>query len=78
MSVADSLQLLDWTARQTAPGKRGSMPPDAPPVLERLKLSPPVWCALWSATLLVCFRSWLVIRGSSIARAAIAPVAAST
>lgn len=46
MSVADFLQLLDWTARQTVPGKRDSTPPDAPPVLERLKLSPPVWCAL--------------------------------
>jgi hypothetical protein len=46
MSVADSLQLLDWTARQTVSRKRGSTPPDAPPVLERLKLSPPVWCAL--------------------------------
>jgi hypothetical protein len=46
MSVADSLQLLDWTARQTVPGKRGSAPLDAPPVQERLKLSAPVWCAL--------------------------------
>jgi hypothetical protein len=46
MSVADYLQLLDWTARQTVPGKCGSTPPDAPSVLERLNLSAPVWCVL--------------------------------
>ncbi len=46
MSVADSLRLLDRTARQTVPEKRRSTRLDAPPVLERLKLSPPVWCAL--------------------------------
>ncbi len=48
MSVTDYLQLLDWTARQTVPGKRGSTPVDTPPVLERLKLSPSVWCELVS------------------------------
>jgi hypothetical protein len=48
MSVTDYLQLLDWTARQTVPGKRGSTPLDAPPILERLKLSPTVWCELVS------------------------------
>ena len=48
MSVTDYLQLLDWTARQTVPGKRGATPVDTPPVLERLKLSPSVWCELVS------------------------------
>ena len=48
MSVADYLQLLDWTARQTVPGKCGSTPEDTPPILERLKLSPTVWCELVS------------------------------
>ena len=46
MSVTDYLQLLDWTARQVAPGKGGSTPTDAPPILERLKLSPTTWCEL--------------------------------
>ena len=40
MSVSAYLELLDWTARQPPAGKRGSTPPDAPPILERLKLSP--------------------------------------
>jgi hypothetical protein len=48
MSVTDYLQLLDWTARQTVLGKRGATPVDTPPVLERLKLSPSVWCELVS------------------------------
>jgi hypothetical protein len=48
MSVVDYLALLDWTARQTAPGKCGSTPVDSPPILERMKLSPTVWCELVS------------------------------
>jgi hypothetical protein len=48
MSVAEYLQLLDWTARQTAPGKRGSTPAETPPVLARLNLSPAAWCELVS------------------------------
>jgi REP element-mobilizing transposase RayT len=46
MSVGDYLELLDWTARQTAAGKRGSTPTDAPPILDRLKLSATTWCEL--------------------------------
>jgi hypothetical protein len=48
MSVVEYLELLDWTARQTAPGKRGSTPAGAPPILSRLKLSPTIWCELVS------------------------------
>ena len=48
MSAVDYLALLDWTARQTAPGKRGSTPSDTPPILERLKLPPSTWCELVS------------------------------
>ena len=48
MSVADYLQLLDWTARQTVPGKQGSTSPDTPPILARLKLSATTWCELVS------------------------------
>jgi len=48
ISVADYLELLDWTARQTVPGKRGSTPADAPPILERLQVSATTWCELVS------------------------------
>jgi len=44
VSVAAYLELLDWTARQTMPGKRGLTPSDAPPILERLKVSATTWC----------------------------------
>ncbi|HUG69858.1 MAG TPA: hypothetical protein VMM76_19050, partial [Pirellulaceae bacterium] len=40
------LQLLDWTARQMAPGKRGATPTDAPPIFERLSMSGETWCEL--------------------------------
>jgi len=43
MTLADYLQLLDWTGRQIRSGKRGSVPKAAPPVLERLNLSPDLW-----------------------------------
>jgi len=46
MSVMEYLELLDWTARHAAPGKRGSTPTDVPPILARLKLSPTTWCEL--------------------------------
>jgi len=38
MSIEDYLELLDWTARQVVPGKRGSTPSTLPPVLARLGL----------------------------------------
>ena len=46
ISLGDYLELLDWTARQTAPGKRGTTPADAPPIFERLSLSGETWCEL--------------------------------
>jgi hypothetical protein len=36
MSQGDYLELLDWTARQVAPGKRGTTPPSTPPLFQRL------------------------------------------
>jgi hypothetical protein len=36
-------QLLDWTGRQLKPGKRGAVSKFAPPILERLDLSPELW-----------------------------------
>ena len=44
--LGDYLELLDWTARQTAPGKRGTTPADAPPIFERLSMSAETWCEL--------------------------------
>jgi hypothetical protein len=36
LSRGDYLELLDWTARQVAPGKRGTTPPLTPPLFQRL------------------------------------------
>ncbi len=46
MTTADYLQLLDWTARQIVPGKRGSTPVDLPPIFQRLQISSEAWCEL--------------------------------
>ncbi|QDV22498.1 hypothetical protein [Aureliella helgolandensis] len=46
MSVQSYIELLDWTARQIVPGKRGSTSTAAPAVLERLQLDAPTWCEL--------------------------------
>ena len=43
MSLAEYLQLLDWTGRQLKPGKRGAVSKSAPAILERLELSPELW-----------------------------------
>ena len=48
MSTAAYIELLDWTARQLAPGKHGATPENSPPILERLKIEPNVWCELVS------------------------------
>jgi hypothetical protein len=43
MTLPEYLQLLDWTGRQLRPGKRGSIPKNAPPTLDRLNLSAELW-----------------------------------
>ena len=43
MSLAEYLELLDWTGRQVKPGKRGSVAQKVPPILDRLNLSPELW-----------------------------------
>jgi REP element-mobilizing transposase RayT len=43
MSLSQYLELLDWTGRQLKTGKRGSIPKDAPPILERQNLSAELW-----------------------------------
>ena len=35
LSQGDYLELLDWTARQVAPGKRATTPPSTPPLFQR-------------------------------------------
>lgn len=46
MSAEDYIELLDWTARRIAPGKRGATRAAAPAILERLGLQPVAWCEL--------------------------------
>ena len=46
LSPTDYLVLLDWTARQSVPGKQGRTPKSVRPIFERLSLSPKTWCAL--------------------------------
>nr|WP_052329595.1 transposase [Rhodopirellula sp. SWK7] len=46
MTLASYLELLDWTARQVAPGKRGRTPAKSPPILQRLGLDRSSWCEL--------------------------------
>ncbi|MBS0265481.1 MAG: hypothetical protein JSS02_26350, partial [Planctomycetes bacterium] len=46
MSLGDYLQLLDWTGRQLAQGKKGQIPDTVGPILERLQLDHQGWCDL--------------------------------
>ena len=46
MSVAEYLELLDWTARQTIAGKRGATPEDTPRIFARLSIDPLTWTIL--------------------------------
>lgn len=48
LSLESYIELLDWTARLIAPGKRGTTPTDAPEVLARLGIEPTAWCELVS------------------------------
>ncbi|MBS0262247.1 MAG: hypothetical protein JSS02_09880 [Planctomycetes bacterium] len=40
------MQLLDWTGRQLAQGKKGRIPDTVGPILERLQLDRKGWCDL--------------------------------
>jgi len=48
MSIIEYVELLEWSARQVVPGKRGRTPKDFPPVLTRLGLERDSWCELVS------------------------------
>jgi hypothetical protein len=38
--IRDYLELVDWSGRAVVEGKRGSIPENLPPILERLKIDP--------------------------------------
>ena len=42
-SLTDYLELVDWTGRAVREDKRGAIPQDIPPILNRLNLSPEDW-----------------------------------
>jgi REP element-mobilizing transposase RayT len=46
MSLAEYLQLLDWTGRQVREGKSGRIPKHLSPILARIGLDAPDWCEL--------------------------------
>ncbi len=46
MSLTKYLELLDWTGRQLRSGKRGAIPSELSPILERLDLDVSGWCEL--------------------------------
>ncbi len=46
MSLSQYLKLLDWTGRQLRAKKRGKVPPDLAPILERLGVDSQGWCDL--------------------------------
>ena len=46
MSLANYLRLLDWTGRQLRRDKRGAIPSDAAPILQRLKILEEGWLHL--------------------------------
>ena len=46
MSLSKYLELLDWTGRQLRSGKRGTIPAELAPILERLGVDAVGWCDL--------------------------------
>ena len=46
ISTAEYLSLLDWTARQTRSGKRGSTPKQFAPLFDRLGITAEIWSRL--------------------------------
>ena len=46
MSFVEYLKLMDWTGRQLRSDKRGAIPSDLAPILERLCISDGGWMQL--------------------------------
>ena len=53
MSLREYLALLDWTARPVRTDKRGSMPANLEPIMERLGVSAELW-----GECVINFRKW--------------------
>jgi hypothetical protein len=43
-NLTDYLELVDWTGRIIREDKRGTIPQNRPPILERLQIDPRHWC----------------------------------
>ena len=63
MTVCEYLQVVDWTGRQVRADKKGQIPADLPPILERLGFADP---AAWLTQ--------LAAYGQKLKRAFSAPV----
>ena len=48
LDLDDYLALLDWAGRELRVGKRGAIPADIAPILERLHVQADGWPKLWS------------------------------
>ena len=46
ISLVRYLELLEWTGRQIASGKKGTIPADSKPILDQLGLASSTWCEL--------------------------------
>ncbi len=46
MTLAEYSTLLDWTGRQKRSDKRGKIPDDLQPILERIGIEGSMWCDL--------------------------------
>ena len=46
LSLTKYLDLLDWTGRSLAPGKRGAIPDHLEPILKRIGVASSAWCDL--------------------------------
>ncbi|MEJ2613297.1 MAG: transposase, partial [Candidatus Thiodiazotropha sp.] len=44
--LTDYMKLLDWTGRAILENKRGFIPSDKPPILERLQIDPKNWLTM--------------------------------
>ena len=53
LSLDDYLALLDWTGRQIRSDKRGAVPADLRPILERLAINAETWIDT-----ITCFGRW--------------------
>ena len=53
LGLGEYMDLLDWTARQVRTDKRGAMPADLEPIMERLGVSAELWVEC-----VVNFRKW--------------------